>query len=415
MKTILLIGWNDLQVTFRDRAALLFILLAPFLLTLGLALVSGQFGNAGGIEQIPVAIANQDDGELGRALVKLFQGSRLAELVAPTVVADPEAARRLVDEDQVAAAVIVPAGFTASIVPDAGGATSGQAVAITLVVNPGRAIGVSIVQAIVEEYLSRVETGRVGGEVIVRQMVETARLAPGQINAMAPTIGSRAVVAAVEEPALRVRASTAVGGPADFNPMAVMAPGMALLFLMFTVANGGRSLLAERAQGTLSRLLVAPVRSGQVLVGKLLGTYLTGTVQMVILVAASAMLFGLRWGDPLGVLALILAAVFGALGWGMLLTALARTPGQVTVGGAALMLIFGLLGGSFVQFGLMPGWWQAISHLTPNAWGLDGFTVLSLGGTLADLGRPLLGLVAMGLALGAVSVLLFSRRPLVQG
>lgn len=415
MKPILLIGWKDLQVTFRDRAALLFILLAPFLLTLGLALVSGQFGNAGSIEQIPVAIANQDDGELGRALVKLFQGSRLVELVAPTVVADPEAARRLVDEDQVAAAVIVPPGFTASIVPDADGATSGQTVAITLVVNPSRAIGASIVQAIVEEYLSRVETGRVGGEVIVRQLVETERLAPGQISAVAPTVGSRAVVAAVEEPALRVRASTAVGGPADFNPMAVMAPGMALLFLMFTVANGGRSLLAERAQGTLPRLLVAPVRSGQVLVGKLLGTYLTGTVQMVILVAASALLFGLRWGDPLGVLALILAAVFGALGWGMLLTALARTPGQVTVGGAALMLIFGLLGGSFVQFGLMPGWWHAISHLTPNAWGLDGFTVLSLGGTLADLGRPLLGLVAMGLALSAVSVLLFSRRPLVRG
>ncbi|MDW8318039.1 MAG: ABC transporter permease [Anaerolineae bacterium] len=409
MKPILLIGWKDLQVTFRDRAALLFMLLAPFLLTLGLALVSGQFSEAGRIEQIPVAIANQDDGQLGQALVKLFQDSTLADLVSPTVVADSEAARRLVDQDQAAAAVIVSAGFTASIVPD-GGAPPAETVAITLVTNPARPIGAGIVRAIVEEYLSRVETGRVGGEVIVRQLVETGRLMPQHIRAAAPAIGSRAVVAAVAEPALRLRAATAASGPADFNPMAVMAPGMALLFLMFTVANGGRSLLAERAQGTLPRLLVAPVTAGQVLVGKLLGTYLAGVAQMLILVVGSALLFGLRWGDPLGVLALILAAVFGALGWGMLLTALARTPGQVTVGGAALMLIFGLLGGSFVQFGLMPGWWQALSHLTPNAWGLDGFTVLSLGGTLADLGRPLLGLVVMGLALGAVSLLLFSRR-----
>jgi multidrug efflux pump subunit AcrA (membrane-fusion protein) len=39
----------------------------------------------------------------------------------------------------------------------------------------------------------------------------------------------------------------------DFDVLAYMAPGMALLFLMYTVSYGGRSILAERAQGTLPR------------------------------------------------------------------------------------------------------------------------------------------------------------------
>ena len=125
-------------------------------------------------------------------------------------------------------------------------------------------------------------------------------------------------------------------------------------------------------------------------------------------------MFGLRWGDPLGLLVLILAAVFGALGWGMLITALAQTPGQVSAVGTAVMLTFGILGGSFVQTNIMPSWFQWLSRVTPNAWGLDGFTILGLGGTLADLGRPLLGLTVMGLVLAAAAIALFNRRSLLQ-
>ena len=113
----------------------------------------------------------------------------------------------------------------------------------------------------------------------------------------------------------------------QFDIMAYMAPGMALLFLMYTVSYGGRSILLERSQGTLPRLLVSPTSSTQVLGGKVIGIFLTGVAQVGILILASALFFGVRWGDPLGVAVLILATVFGATGWGMLITAMARTPG----------------------------------------------------------------------------------------
>ncbi|MBK9091875.1 MAG: ABC transporter permease [Anaerolineae bacterium] len=74
-----------------------------------------------------------------------------------------------------------------------------------------------------------------------------------------------------------------------------MAPSMALLFLMFTVTNGGRSLLAEKAQGTLARLLISPTTGAQALLGKLFGAYLTGVLQMLILILTGSLLFGLRW------------------------------------------------------------------------------------------------------------------------
>jgi len=186
------------------------------------------------------------------------------------------------------------------------------------------------------------------------------------------------------------------------------------MFLMYTVSYGGRSILVERSLGTLPRLLVSPTSTTQVLGGKVLGIYLTGLAQIAILIVASTTLFQVRWGDPLGTTVLVLAAVFGATGWGMLLTAVARTPGQAANVGSAVMLIFGILGGSFIDTSNLPVWVQWISKITPNAWGLDGFSTLATGGSLADLGAPILALLVMGAALFGAAVLLFNRSSIVQ-
>lgn len=416
MKKLILIGLKDVKLIFRDRAALTFMLLAPFLLTIGLGFVTGQMGRSStsGLAAIPVLVVNQDDGQLGQALADLLRSEDLAGLLLPTLVADATGARGQVDADQAAAAVIVPAGFSDSIIPRSGQTPSGQAVKIEVYKNPGRPVSAGVIQAIVEGFISRVETGRVAGQVIVVQALTAGLIAPDQAQDFAVAVGQRQTAASAAESLIRLQFSASGEEQQPFNPMAYMAPSMALLFLMFTVTNGGRSLLAEKAQGTLARLLISPTTGAQALLGKLFGAYLTGVLQMLILTLTGSLLFGLRWGDPLGLLVLILAAVFGALGWGMLITALAQTPGQVSAVGTAVMLTFGILGGSFVQTNIMPSWFQWLSRVTPNAWGLDGFTILGLGGALADLGRPLLGLTVMGLVLAAAAIALFNRRSLLQ-
>jgi len=183
---------------------------------------------------------------------------------------------------------------------------------------------------------------------------------------------------------------------------------------MYTVSYGGRSILAERSQGTLPRLLVSPTSTAQVLGGKVLGIFFTGVAQVGILILASSVFFGVKWGDAAGLIVLILAVVFGATGWAMLLTALARTPAQVGTIGSALMLIFGILGGSFVNLEQMPSLVLLLSKITPNAWGLDGFTTLALGGTLTNLMEPITALLIMGAVLFGIAVVLFSGNRIMQ-
>jgi ABC-2 type transport system permease protein len=420
MRKLFLIGFKDLKLMFRDRAALIFMLLAPFLLTLGMGFVTGRFsGSSSGLSDIPVIVVNLDNDQLGNALADVFSSEELADLMEPTAshVVDPEAARRLVDEDQAAAAVIIPEGFTSSIIPAEGtsldeSSVQPEPVKIEVYANPSRPTSAGVVKAVVDEFIARVEEGRTTGMTSIAQLMQA-----GFLNSQNAESEARALFATVDETestAITLRKNAEGAQAVEFDLLAYFAPGMALLFLMYTVSYGGRSILAERTQGTLPRLLTSPTSMAQFLGGKVLGVFFMGIAQVGILIVASAMFFGVEWGDPIGTIALILAAVFAATGWGMVITAFARNAGQVASIGSALMLIFGILGGSFISLDQLPSFIQTISKITPNAWGLDGFTTLALGGTLQNLGEPIMALVIMGAVLFGISVVLFSRNGIMN-
>ena len=418
MRKLLLIGLKDLKLMFRDRAALTFMLLAPFLLTIGMGFVTGRFsGRSSGLSDIPVIIVNLDQAELGDALEDLFNSEDLADLVEPTAASDPEAARQSIDSDQASAAIIIPAGFTRSIIP-AGGTTFDQSytqpepLQIEVYTNPSRPTGAGVIKAIVDEFVSRAEEGRISG---MTSMVQ--RMSAGLLDPQSAENEARDLFANVDEnesTAITLKKHSQGTEAVEFDLLAYFAPGMALMFLMYTVSYGGRSILAERAQGTLPRLLVSPTSTAQFLGGKVLCVFFTGVAQVGILILASTLLFGVQWGDALGIAVLILAAVFGATGWGMLITAFARTPAQVGSVGSAVMLIFGIMGGSFINLEQLPSFLQTASKITPNAWGLDGFTTLALGGTLRNLSEPITALLIMGTVLFGISVVLFSRKGIMQ-
>ena len=418
MKKVFLIGVKDLKLIFRDRAALTFMLLAPFLLTIGMGFVTGRFsGSSSGLADIPVVIVNLDHEQLGDALADVFSSQELADLMEPTTSRDPEAARRLIDDDKAAAAIIIPVGFTRSIIPAEGtifdqNSKPPEAVKVEVYTNPSRPTSAGVVKAIVDEFMSRVEEGRTDGMTSLVGLMQAGLLNPQNAEDEASKLFAN--VDENQPTAITLKTDKEGAAAVQFDVLAYMAPGMALLFLMYTVAHGGRSILAERSQGTLPRLLVSPTSTAQVLGGKVLGIFFTGIAQVGILILASTLFFGVKWGDPAGLTVLILATVFGATGWGMLVTALARTPAQVSSVGSALMLIFGILGGSFVSLEQMPPFVQALSKLTPNAWSLDGFTTLALGGTLRNLSQPLMALSIMGVVLFGIAVLLFSRKGVMQ-
>jgi ABC-2 type transport system permease protein len=418
MKKLILIGIKDLTLMFRDRAGLTFMLLAPFLLTIGMGFVTGHFsGGSTGLSDIPVVIVNLDQGDLGNALEELFNSEELSALMEPSASSDPEAARQLIESNEASAAVIIPEGFTESIItakvtafgPDY---VQPEPVQIELYTDPSRPTSAGIVKAVVDEFISRAEEGRTSGMTSIVGLMKNGLLNP--LNAEKEASELFQNVAESESSAITLKKNIEGSDAVEFDLLSYFAPGMALMFLMYTVSYGGRSILAERAGGTLPRLMISPTQTTQVLGGKVLGIFFMGVAQVGILILVSTLFFQVRWGDALGVIVLILAAVFGATGWGMLITAFAHTPAQAANTGTIVMLIFSILGGSFINLENFPPFIQTISKITPNAWGLDGFTTLALGGTLKNLTEPITALFVMGTVLFGIAVVIFNRNGLVQ-
>jgi ABC-2 type transport system permease protein len=418
MKKLFLIGIKDLKLMFRDRAALTFMLLAPFLLTIGMGFVTGRFsGGSTGLSDIPVVIVNLDKGDLGNVLEDLFNSEELSELMEPTASTDPEAARQLIESDEASAAIIIPEDFTRSIVPAedtefGSDYVQPEPVQIEVYTNPSSPTSAGIVKAVVDEFISRVEEGRTSGMTSFLGLMQSGLVDLQNIEAEARALFQN--VEQTESTAITLKTNIEGSDAVEFDLLSYFAPGMALMFLMYTVSYGGRSILAERAEGTLPRLMISPTQTTQVLGGKVLGIFFMGVTQVGILILASTLFFQVRWGDALGVIVLILAAVFGTTGWGMLITAFAHTPTQIANTGTIVMLIFSILGGSFINLENFPPFIQTISKITPNAWGLDGFTTLVLGGTLKNLTEPITALLVMGTVLFGVAVVIFNRNGLVQ-
>jgi ABC-2 type transport system permease protein len=422
MKKLLNVALKDLRVAFRDPAALIGMLATPFLLTLVMAFAFGRLtGGASqstGLKDIPVVIVNHDAGQFSQYIVQAFESKQLSELLEPSKVDDDALARSLVDDDKAAAAVIIPAGFSESILPS--DLTSGnfsalskrQQAVVEVYSSLSRPISASIIRSLVTQTIDRISAGQAGGQVAMTQLVVSGLVPMKDLQTIGQTIGERAAQAAATQTLIGVKteavqSQTTTGG---FDWLGYMAPSMAIMFLMFTVTSGGRTILSERQWGTLSRMLASPTTPAQVLGGKVVGTFLTGAAQVFILALVSSVAFGVRWGSPVAVVALTLAVVAAATGWGILLAALVKSPGQAGSLGAMLALIFAGLAGNFVPRMNYPQWLQTASYITPNAWGLEGFTKLSSGGSLADVAGSIVALLIMAVVLFTIAVFAFRRQ-----
>ena len=414
MLKLLTIGWKDLIVTFRDRAALIMMLAAPFVLTLGMGAVTGAFsdGSNNGIDPVPLVLVNEDEGELGGFLLDVMQSEELADLLVVQTAVSTETARQQVDDDAVAAAVLVPAGFSASIFPDRATGQTGATMPIEVYANPARPIGASVVEAVVTEFVNRVERNQLTMQVTMTQLATNGLVEMDALEETAVAIGNDLFGNSQDAAANIVIDTHTASGSSDggFNVLSFFAPSMAIFFLMYTVTIGARSILQEQEQGTLSRLLVSPTSLAQVLGGKVVGTFLTGVAQVTILIVATTLLFQLRWGNGFGVALLIVAVALAATSWGLLVASLSNTPGQVGSAGTAVMLLFGILGGTFFPTAQMGGLLEAAGKITPHAWAMDGFLSLATGGTLADVVTPVLALLLMTALVFGAALLMLRRR-----
>lgn len=450
MNKIWTIAWKDIYSTYSDRNLVLVMLAAPLAVATIIALAFGGLGGGGSpISNIPVAIVNLDQGSggfnYGDIFVNAFippadgggapastctlvqndgtpapsSGNTLADLTEAVRLDDVAAARAAVDAGTYTAAIIIPADFTTRLTYAANKPI--EATTVEVYGNGGRTLAAGIIRSIAEGFVNQIVTGNVAVAATIDTMVQRAQtdLAFGAQFLAANATGSfQPDFSCAFEPALNaVRVQQEVlrregsSMSASASLLVVFGAAQAMFFTLFTGQGGILDIFQERRQGTLQRLIVSPTPRLAILVGKLVGTFVTCVTQLVFLFIALTLVasvlnggFLLIWGNNLLLVGLvILGAALAATGLGTFIAGLAKTPEQAGIYGSVISIGLSVLGGAF-GFQLPPN----IAQFSLLYWGTDAFQKLSNGRT--DVGLNLLVLVGFGVGLFAVGYWLFNRR-----
>lgn len=441
MRKLWVLAFKEIRVTIRDVGALVSLVLSPLLLTLAIGAAFGAGGSTT-LSDIPVLILDEDQGAFSEELRTAFETLQDEGLLSLAYVSDEVSARQRVEADEVAVLVIIPEGMSASILPlgpliqeqmgldvfkmsgeDLEALSLEQRIqfgevyqqsqqaevepaVVEIYASPEYQISASVVKGIVQSVLERINMTVAGINVIVTETVERQMAAGGDPMVSSFDLGSSFDQQGSASLPIKMEVVSASGRP--FSWLDYSATSMAVLFLMFGVTSGGRTLLAERVTGTLPRLLTSPTGSLTILIGKMAGIALTGLLQVGVLWGATS-LIGAYWGAPLGVAVAILALVIAATGVGALISAWSKTPGQAGALGTAVALVGAAASGSFLPRENLPAWLQKISFITPNAWGIEIFGRLQSGEGLQGIVPLLAGLAGLTLIYYLIAAFGFRR------
>ncbi|HET7273596.1 MAG TPA: ABC transporter permease [Longimicrobiaceae bacterium] len=174
-----------------------------------------------------------------------------------------------------------------------------------------------------------------------------------------------------------------------FNPtlesVNLFVPGLiALVLTVVSALMSAISLSREKERGTLEVLLVSPLRPWQIIVGKVVPYLVLGFANVLSVLAAAWLLFGVPFeGSVLLLLLESLLFIVTSLALGVLIAA--RTSSQRTAMMGALMglmLPTTILSGMIFPIASMPAWLQLVTNIVPAKW----FILISRGIMLKGVG-----------------------------
>jgi ABC-2 type transport system permease protein len=385
------IAVKDLRLRIRDRSAAIIGIFAPLALAFIFDLVFGSTFASTSLD-LEFGLVDEDGSQISQSFSQVLEEIEADGILRVNRFGDPGAAEVAIEEGVLDAYFLVPAGL--------GEAVFGQREAsIEVIGDVDAPTSTQIAISIAEQFGRGVSAGQLS--VATSAALSPLPPTPQQVAAL-----SRAAAASARSFQLGdiPAATRQLDGPTYF------AAGMAVFFLFFTVQFGVSGLLEEERDGTMARLLSAPIRRSSVVVGKAILSFALGIISMGVLVVATQLLIGASWGAPLGVTSLVVAGVLAAVAIMGLVAAVAKSPEGAGNLGSIIAVILGMLGGVFFPIGQGGDFLSRLTLLTPHAWFLRGL------GDLADDAEWTAALPAAGAILsfavvfGAAAWVLLRRR-----
>lgn len=201
-----------------------------------------------------------------------------------------------------------------------------------------------------------------------------------------------------------------------YNPDLVsayfMVPGVIgqLLFMITTILTA-TAIVRERERGTIEQLIVTPIRSWELMLGKILPYVILAFIMVVEVLVIGHWWFKVPVLGNLGLIALTSGLLLlSCLGIGLFASTIANTQQEAMMMVQMTMLPSLFLSGFFFPIEAMPQFLQWVSYLVPLRYYLVIIRALMLKGVgLEAIQTPVLALVIFGIVILTAAALRFRK------
>ena len=372
--------WTIMRKEFfhiwRDPITLAMIILLPALLLLLLG-----YGISFEQQSVQMAVADFSKSDSSRNLIDKFTASE--DFVYAYDVLNEDALVDLIDRDKVDVGILIPEGYDRDLM-------SGTEAKVLIYID---------------------------GSIQPTDSL-TLQLKLNSISSMA---AQEVLIEKVEKSGLASLFSLPFSGVLKtlYNPNGdtklYMIPGLiAILLQIQTLILSALSIVREREQGTMEQLIVTPIRSWELMLGKIIPYLVVCIFNLFALLGLSHLFFGVSVAGNLGVLVgLSVIYIVGSLGLGVLISNISQTQMQ-----AIYILLFVVLVPAIILSGLMfsrdsmPAFTYWYSELLPVTQYLEITKGIMVRGVSADtlFMSSTLPLIILSVGYFTASILVFKKR-----
>jgi ABC-2 type transport system permease protein len=343
------IAAKDLKLFFADKRGMLLTFAVPIAL---ITLFAFAFGGAGGSDEsdpLRLVIADQDKSEISKQIIDRLDS--LEEFVV--IRSTPDSAVNLVIKGKKPAALFIPDGTEDSI-------RAGDMPAFELKYDQGQEPEVGILEGALIANLNAI-----AGEILMKEM--SSKMPADSMMQFMPKQSNASNGVTIRETPLLKEKESPVG-------LIHAVAGTAIMMLLFSVTGMGSAMLEEKQEGTLKKLMMAPINPSSILFGKMISVNVISILQLIIMFIYGWLMFGLDLpGHIFSTMIMIVCTAFACSAFGVFLVSIAKSKAQVQGLSTLIILTMSAIGGSMIPSFIMPAFMQKLSVFSVNYWGIQGF------------------------------------------
>lgn len=193
------------------------------------------------------------------------------------------------------------------------------------------------------------------------------------------------------------------------NPNMNTVIGFMLMFMMVLINNTVSIIMEDRRQRTMARTFTAPIRSIEIVLGNFMGSFMIGTLQVLIILLVTRNVTHYEYGLPFFSQFIILEFfLLACMGIASAVASMVNNAANMSMINSLVVTPTCMLGGCFWPISLMPDWMQKIANFVPQKWAIEAIQQMASGHVLSQMWMHMAVLTLFALILMSVGSVILS-------